>query len=117
MYQHLISIHLTVSKEVRIEGLEVSSTAPEDTEMRVALGHSGTIETVNGSDLLLYHSRTEGGWSGGLVFAPPISGGITPNLVGIHAGRINGPNVPSTSRYAIPITSAKLKRIREFASA
>ena len=70
-----------------IENSDLSSlftigTAPEDPEMRVALGHGGKIETVEGFDLLTYHSRTEAGWSGGLVFAPPTSGGIVPNLVG-----------------------------------
>ena len=105
-----------------IENSDLSSlftigTAPEDPEMRVAVGHGGKIETVEGSDLLIYHSRTEAGWSGGLVFAPPTSGGIVRNLVGLHAGRISGPKVPPTARYAIPVTASKLKNIRDFATA
>lgn len=59
--------------------------------MRVAIGSGRRIKSVDGEDLLVYTSKTEPGWSGGMIFAPRSSGGITPVLVAIHADSWQGP--------------------------
>ena len=67
-------------EDADLNSLITIGTAPSDPGRR--------IKSIDGEDLLIYTSKTEPGWSGGMIFAPRSSGGITPVLVAIHAGRV-----------------------------